>query len=94
MVCQLEPLDEAIDHWPAAAASSSFGPFEVPENEGGPHIVIPNVSPGRWRLTLKAVYDDVFVRGDVAHPRPRAGQRGGAAGNCDARGRLGRRAGP
>ncbi len=51
--CHLEPLDDAITHWPATDARFEFSPWSLLENDPR-HIVIPNITPGRWRLTLTA----------------------------------------
>ncbi len=51
--CRLEPLDEAITHWPATAVRFEFSPWCLLENDPR-HMVIPDVTPGRWRLTLTA----------------------------------------
>ena len=56
--CELKPLDDSIGHWPVYTERFKFGPGHL---EGrGTLIVIPNVTPGRWRLTLTGFYEALF----------------------------------
>jgi hypothetical protein len=57
--CQLEPLDKTITHWPASVESFEFGPGNLLKKRPS-DVVIPNVSPGRWRLTASADYNSVY----------------------------------
>ena len=58
VLCQLAPLDEATTHWPIYDEWFEFSPPNL--LKGNSHdIVIPNVSRGRWRLTLSATYHTV-----------------------------------
>jgi len=56
--CELKPLESSIGHWPGDTQRFKFSPDNLKGQ--GPQFVIPNVTPGRWRLTLTADYDVVF----------------------------------
>jgi hypothetical protein len=56
---ELEPLGETFTHWPVYAESFELSPRNLLKDNLR-HIVIPNVSPGRWRLTLSAASDLSF----------------------------------
>ena len=55
---KLRPLDAGITHWPVDGPLFEFGPRNLLAN-GSRDAVLPNVSPGRWRLTLTAAYESV-----------------------------------
>jgi protocatechuate 3,4-dioxygenase beta subunit len=52
ITCKLEPLDDAINHWPICSDQFEFIPGNL--KDARRHMTIPNVTPGRWRLTLTA----------------------------------------
>ena len=58
LLCRLQPLDETVTHWPVEEERFEFSPHELLNNTKS-KAVIANVSPGRWRLTLRVVYDGV-----------------------------------
>ncbi|MBC8875097.1 MAG: carboxypeptidase regulatory-like domain-containing protein [Planctomycetes bacterium] len=64
ILCQLEPLDETATHWPIYTKRFEFSPRELLE-ENPRDIVIPNVPPGRWRLTLTATYIAAFCSSET-----------------------------
>ena len=59
IACEIKPLEEAIDHWPIVTEQFKFSPGNLLKGDRS-RLVIPNLSPGRWRLTLTAVYDSLF----------------------------------
>ena len=59
--CQLEPLDKTITHGPVSVESLEFAPGNLLKDRFPCDVVIPNVSPGRWRLTVSAVYNSVYT---------------------------------
>lgn len=64
ITCDLQPLDESITHWPIHAEAFDFSAGNL--LKANPRdIVIPNVSPGRWRLTLTAAHGSVFSAGET-----------------------------
>ena len=51
----VKPLDETTTHWPICHERFTFSPRNLlPASPG--HIVVANLTPGRWRLTLSASY--------------------------------------
>jgi len=60
ILCQLTPLDETTTHWPIYDERFEFTPPHLLKDNSN-DIVIPNVSPGRWRLTLTATYRGMFA---------------------------------
>ena len=59
ITCELVPLDETITHWPIYRERFQFSPGILLKADS-PHILIPNVSPGRWRLKLSAHYNAAY----------------------------------
>jgi hypothetical protein len=59
ILCALEPLDETTTHWPIYIQRFAFSPANLLKNNAR-DIVIPNVTPGRWRVTLTARYSAVY----------------------------------
>jgi len=64
ILCQLTPLDETITHWPIYDERFEFTPPNLLMDNSN-DIVIPNVSPGRWRLTLTATYGEMFTNSET-----------------------------
>ena len=51
----VKPLDDATTHWPICRERFCFSPRHLLQAGPG-HIVVSNLTPGRWRLTLSASY--------------------------------------
>lgn len=64
ILCQLEPLGETTTHWPVYTKRFEFSPRTLLE-ENPRDIVIPNLLPGRWRLTLTATYIAAFCSSET-----------------------------
>jgi len=64
VLCQLTPLDETITHWPIYDERFEFTPPNLLKHNSR-DIVIPNVSPGRWRLKLTAKYRGAFTNSET-----------------------------
>ncbi len=59
--CRLEPLDKTVPYWPVPSREESFQFSPASLLKDDPRdIVIPNVLPGRWRLTITASYSAVY----------------------------------
>jgi hypothetical protein len=59
ILCRLQPLDETTTHWPIYIERFEFTPRNLLKDNPR-EIVIPNLTPGRWRLTLSAEYSSVY----------------------------------
>ena len=58
VACNLEPLEDSIDHWSGFGHGFEFGPNNLMKGHR-PQVVIDDVLPGRWRLTVSAyTYQD------------------------------------
>jgi hypothetical protein len=59
--CRLEPLDDTATYWPVPSREVEFrfSPANLLKDNLR-DIVIPNVLPGRWRLTIVASYSAVY----------------------------------
>ena len=58
VACNLEPLEDSIDHWAGVGHGFEFGPNNLTKGHR-PQVVIDDVLPGRWRLTVSAyTYQD------------------------------------
>ncbi len=53
--CCLAPMDEHLTHGPVPGKGFPLTP-DAFSGDRSSHVVIANLSPGRWRLTLKTVY--------------------------------------
>lgn len=68
IICELTPHEETATHWPIYTNRFKFIPANLPK--GNPRdVVIPNLSPGHWRLTLQAVYDGVYSSSETVPTR-------------------------
>jgi protocatechuate 3,4-dioxygenase beta subunit len=59
ILCELQPLDKTTTHWPIHRESFEFSPRNLLKGNLR-DIVVPNLTPGRWRLTLTARYSSVY----------------------------------
>lgn len=62
--CDLQPLDETDSQWPIYRERLELDPRDLLKNNPT-EITIPNMTPGRWRLTLTAVYEEVYNADEV-----------------------------
>jgi len=62
--CKLTPADETTTHWPIYTRWFEFTPPNLLKDNSR-DIVIPNVSPGRWRLELTATYRGAFTNSET-----------------------------